>query len=161
MACDDHDCVVCKEYDLSYRAAIKAQRRLEDEARMDHIGQNGGEGLHYDVCEEDRELQNEGSDLFEDVQPCLDVKCDDCNCSSQYDAVKQPKHYELDILRSDGTLVQAIDVIHAVLSEEEFRGYCKGNQLKYLLRASKKNGDEDYRKAEQYINFMFTDWSEE
>ncbi|HZK25061.1 MAG TPA: DUF3310 domain-containing protein, partial [Oscillospiraceae bacterium] len=33
---------------------------------------------------------------------------------------------------------QVIDVIQSALTEEEFAGYCKGNALKYRLRAGDK-----------------------
>ena len=40
------------------------------------------------------------------------------------------------------------------LSEEEFRGYCRGNAIKYLSRAGKKTPDpkQDYEKAQWYLN---------
>ena len=39
------------------------------------------------------------------------------------------------------------------MSEEEYRGYLKGNILKYRLRAGKKlDGKEDIKKAMDYEN---------
>lgn len=38
---------------------------------------------------------------------------------------------------------EAIDVIKLVLTEEEYRGFLKGNILKYRLRAGKKNIEND------------------
>jgi len=52
---------------------------------------------------------------------------------SDKDLVNSPSHYQL----YPG--MQAIDVIRKVLTEEEFIGYCKGNSLKYRLRAGKKD----------------------
>jgi hypothetical protein len=51
----------------------------------------------------------------------------------EYDSVNKPKHYQL---FPDGT--QVIDVIKKSLSEEEYKGYLKGNILKYRLRAGRK-----------------------
>ena len=49
-----------------------------------------------------------------------------------FDKVVSPKHYDL----KNG--VEVIDIIRASLSEAEFAGFCKGNVIKYLLRAGKK-----------------------
>ena len=47
---------------------------------------------------------------------------------------------------------EAIEVIKAKLTREEFIGYCKGNVLKYTMRANYKGDhDTDIRKAEYYI----------
>lgn len=50
-----------------------------------------------------------------------------------HDEISNPAHYDL---FPDG--MQAIDVIRAALTPEEFAGYCKGNFLKYRLRAGEK-----------------------
>ena len=50
----------------------------------------------------------------------------------EHDDVNNPKHYDLFPDQ------QVIDVIQAALTEEEFVGYCKGNALKYRLRAGDK-----------------------
>jgi len=69
------------------------------------------------------------------------------------DPVSKPNHY---MLFADGT--EAIDVIRATLTPEEFRGYCKGNVLKYRLRAGKKDKlEQDIAKAETYAK-MLTDY---
>ena len=48
------------------------------------------------------------------------------------DEINSPSHY---MLFPD---MEAIDVIRAALTPEEFAGYCKGNALKYRLRAGEK-----------------------
>ena len=63
--------------------------------------------------------------------------------------VSNPKHYEL-----GNTGVEAIDVIEAVLTKEQYIGYLRGNLLKYHLRANKKNGDEDLQKADIYSGWL-------
>ena len=64
------------------------------------------------------------------------------------EAVNHPKHYKL-----DGLDIEAIDVIRSVLGAEKFRGYCRGNVLKYLIRAENKNGTEDLKKAKVYLEW--------
>lgn len=68
--------------------------------------------------------------------------------TEEVDMVNHPPHYKL----SNG--MESIDVIRAVLSPEEYKGWCKGNALKYQFRAGKKDPakeSEDYRKAEFYL----------
>lgn len=65
----------------------------------------------------------------------------------QDDPVNNPKHYQF----APG--IEAIDVIEAILTTEQFRGYCIGNALKYRLRAGDK-GDtqQDIDKSKWYQN---------
>ena len=63
--------------------------------------------------------------------------------------VEHPTHYDL-----EGLGVEVIDVIRSVLGATRFVGYCKGNVIKYILRADKKNGLEDLQKARVYLNWL-------
>lgn len=56
-----------------------------------------------------------------------------------------PEHYK------KGKL-EVIDIMTDQLSKEEFKGFCKGLIIKYLCRADHKNGLEDYKKAQWYLN---------
>lgn len=62
------------------------------------------------------------------------------------DMVNHPPHYQSE----NG--IECIDAIQAALTPEEFRGYCKGNALKYAWRERGKGGDEDLKKAAWYLN---------
>lgn len=48
--------------------------------------------------------------------------------------------------------IETIDYIKAKLTEEEYKGYLKGNIIKYISRAEQKNGAEDYKKAQWYTD---------
>lgn len=61
------------------------------------------------------------------------------------DMVNQPPHYT-----SGG--IETIDYMRAKMTPEEYRGFLKGNAIKYLSRAEMKGGAEDYKKAQWYIN---------
>lgn len=63
------------------------------------------------------------------------------------DAVLQPKHY------MQGSH-ECIDEIRAMLSPEEFKGFLKGNVIKYRYRANLKNGEEDLAKADNYAYYL-------
>ena len=47
--------------------------------------------------------------------------------------------------------IECIDAIKAALSPEEWRGFVKGNVLKYVWREAYKGGDCDLRKATDYL----------
>jgi hypothetical protein len=74
----------------------------------------------------------------------------------KFDKVNSPDHYKL-----RGLDIEAIDVIRGALTEDEFRGFCKGNVLKYTIREGHKNGDEDLKKAKKYLEFLEEDDSDE
>ena len=46
--------------------------------------------------------------------------------------------------------MQPWEVMEAVLTPEEFRGFLKGNVIKYSMRAGKKEGSDDAGKAQHY-----------
>jgi len=60
------------------------------------------------------------------------------------DPVNNPLHYNI-----GG--IEAIDAIVAA-TNEQVEGYLQGNILKYLWRYRYKNGLEDLRKAQWYLN---------
>lgn len=64
------------------------------------------------------------------------------------DNINSPKHYQL-----PGLNIEAIDVIKSVLGDDKFEGYCRGNVIKYILRADAKNGVEDLKKAKVYLSW--------
>ena len=60
------------------------------------------------------------------------------------DQVDQPEHYR------QGE-IECIDAIQAALTPEEFRGYCKGNVLKYVWRERHKGQGVSLAKARWYL----------
>jgi hypothetical protein len=63
----------------------------------------------------------------------------------QEDEVNHPAHY------TDGS-IECIEAIEAALTAEEFRGYCKGNNLKYTWRERRKGGTKSLKKAQWYLD---------
>lgn len=47
--------------------------------------------------------------------------------------------------------MQPVHVLKRYLTEEEFRGWTKGNAIVYLLRERDKGGDQDILKAGHHI----------
>jgi len=66
---------------------------------------------------------------------------------TQHDAVHTPNHYT-----AGG--MEVIDILRAKLTPEEFRGFLKGNIVKYTLRAELKGGAQDYQKASVYAGWL-------
>lgn len=62
--------------------------------------------------------------------------------------VKSPDHYKI---TED---LESIDILRALMTEEEFVGFCWGNVMKYIFRWKKKNGREDLKKARVYIDWI-------
>jgi len=61
------------------------------------------------------------------------------------EAVNHPDHY-------NASGIECIDAIEAALTPEEFRGFLKGNVIKYVWREKHKAGDQDLAKATWYLN---------
>lgn len=71
------------------------------------------------------------------------------------DLINSPQHYKVGGY-------EAIDVIQAKLTPEEFRGYCKGNILKYLMRANYKGKhNQDVGKADWYMERLWLETQDE
>lgn len=60
------------------------------------------------------------------------------------DDVNNPTHY------TQGE-IECIDAIRAALTPEEYRGYLKGNVMKYTWRERVKGATESLRKAQWYL----------
>ena len=70
--------------------------------------------------------------------------------TSEADNVKSPKHYMLGDLG-----IEVKDVIFEVTKDMKGKeAVCVGNILKYVMRARKKNGIEDYKKAYEYLGYL-------
>lgn len=64
----------------------------------------------------------------------------------RFDPVDKPEHYGLG-------KVECIEAIKASMSEEEYKGYLKGNTIKYLWRYQYKGKPvQDLKKAQWYLN---------
>lgn len=92
-------------------------------------------------------------DCFKDlpkVKPYISTydTVDDCDIQKE-DVVHSPDHYSL----PNGT--EVIDIIEHLLTPEEYRGYLKGNILKYTLRADKKGeAITDRQKSSKYLQWL-------
>ena len=65
--------------------------------------------------------------------------------NANVDVVNHPSHY------TSGK-IEVIRIMEDQLTDEEYRGYIKGQVIKYITRESRKNGLEDLKKAAWYLN---------
>jgi hypothetical protein len=100
---------------------------------------NGLPRYHYieAVKDEQHHAPSEPSEWWEDGKPT--------QLAREPDMVNSPPHYR------QGS-IETIDAIKAALTPEEFRGYVKGNAMKYVWRERNKGGDQDLEKAAWYLN---------
>lgn len=67
------------------------------------------------------------------------------NGTATQDIVNHPNHY-------NSYSREVIDTMQGSMTPEEFKGYLKGNVMKYINRYQFKNGVEDLKKAQWYLN---------
>lgn len=65
--------------------------------------------------------------------------------NSKNEMVNHPQHYT-------AGKIEVIDIMEDQLNPEEYRGYIKGQVMKYITREKYKNGLEDLKKAAWYLN---------
>lgn len=71
---------------------------------------------------------------------------------STKDIINNPNHYQINI---KGNNIEVIDIIDEVVKDyNPKQAFRVANILKYVLRANKKNGLEDFKKAKKYIEML-------
>jgi hypothetical protein len=124
------------EYTKKYRGAIGKVNSIYDNS----IGVEFGDGItiHYPKDQAIEHLA--GSDT---TYTLSDLKAD---CTNEYKKDNiNPDHYK-------SKSKETIERLQDNLTQGEFKGYLKGNILKYLDRYEHKNGVEDLNKAQWYLN---------
>jgi hypothetical protein len=66
----------------------------------------------------------------------------------------RPEHYQTG-------QQQPIEYMENSFTQEEYDGFCKGNIIKYVSRFRSKNGLEDLKKAQTYLQFLIDTYKEE
>jgi len=81
-----------------------------------------------------------------DVKPLdFTIKDKHLEIRKEGDRVNHPSHYTQGV-------IETIDYMESCLTPEEFCGGCKMNVLKYVSREKFKNGVEDLKKAQWYLD---------
>lgn len=126
---------ITTERDQRERELIDAKQQLAEMTEDRDNWQQAAQEAKQAIIELQAEYNQQPSVIVAPVKTATDE-----------DNVNSPSHY------TQGG-VETIDFIRAKLTPEEFEGYCKGNILKYVSRASHKGGHEDLQKAGKYIEF--------
>lgn len=82
----------------------------------------------------------------------LQSRVNDASLQQAFDTVQRPAHY-------NQSGIECIDAIAASMTPAEFQAYLKGNVQKYLWRYQHKNGVEDCRKAQWYLDRLVKELS--
>lgn len=79
---------------------------------------------------------------------CCQLPCANCVDGSEFvsHAVNHPKHYQ--------GKYECIDEMIAMFGVEAVKHFCMCNVYKYRFRAARKNGEEDIKKAEWYMEYL-------
>ena len=93
---------------------------------------------------------NNESLSFEDSKnnPLDNPYCFECGDSIKdfdKDQAINPDHYK-------DSEIECIDAIESMLSREEFTGFLRASHFQYMWRYKNKNGVEDLKKADWYLN---------
>ena len=83
-----------------------------------------------------------GDDIIMMTQKLYEYTGDSVHAST-VETVHGPKHYQGD---------ECILAMEKMLGHDEFRGFLRGNIFKYMWRYKDKNGIEDLRKANWYLD---------
>lgn len=87
----------------------------------------------------------------EEKNDYFDRMCNETDCDIgkggqlEFDVVSRPQHYA-------STSIECIDAMVETQGPEAVKDFCICNAFKYLWRHNSKNGDEDVRKANWYLN---------
>ena len=84
-------------------------------------------------------------DVYDGDEPCVSCDGENDKWQPKEDVVNHPSHYETGKF-------ECIDVMQEVFGKESVQNFCMCNAFKYIYRTKRKNGLEDVKKAQWYIN---------
>ena len=109
------------------------------------------------MWEPKKDMDKDCNTCFYDEQDISEYPCSDCSSFSNWRYEEGPISPVVDHVNSPGHYTayptEVIDMIRMILTEEQFKGYCLGNEIKYRMRAGIKDKNkivEDIMKAEKY-----------
>ena len=124
--------------------------REQKEKRFDELCMKKGDGLaNCSKCSgfvnELCNIKSTSNFTDEELDRALrDMEKDD-HSQHEFDAVERPQHYA-------STSIECIDAMVETQGTKAVVDFCVCNAFKYLWRHNSKNGDEDIKKANWYLN---------
>ncbi|EPY07443.1 hypothetical protein PAALTS15_09970 [Paenibacillus alvei TS-15] len=133
--------------DYESELARWAQQDSDNAARIDELQEDISSWKLR--AEELKQQRDDYKRSYEELILAAEQNTEEPERHPESDEVERPSRYTF-----GG--IETIDYIRAKLTPEEFRGYCKGNVLKYVSRERWKGKDEDLQKSMKYLEFMLT-----
>lgn len=106
---------------------------------------NTGTDLFDDYLEDGLVITYEDFIIYHPMTQEISSKLVRATNDEQTDNVNHPNHY-------NSYSREVIDTLQGSMTPDEFKGYLKGNIMKYVTRYQFKNGVEDLKKAQWYLN---------
>lgn len=103
-----------------------------------------GNDLFDDYLEDGLVISYEDFIIYHPMTQEIRSKLSRATNDEQKDNVNHPNHY-------NSYSREVIDTLQGSMTPDEFKGYLKGNIMKYVTRYQFKNGVEDLKKAKWYI----------
>lgn len=124
--------------------------RAQKENLFDKLCAKKGDGLAN--CSKCSEFVNDlcsRKNTFDFTDEELDMALRDMEKTNpgqhEFDTVERPEHYA-------STSIECIDAMVETQGVDAVKDFCVCNAFKYLWRHNSKNGDEDIKKANWYLN---------
>ena len=147
-----------REKELKYKVGDKVRVRKDLELGKSYKMESGrgadvvldmlpfaGEVVTITSCGDEYYVEEVGYFFTDDMFEGL---VEEAEVAKEVDMVNHPTHYQ-----NGG--IETIELIKEYLTPEEFRGYLKGNIIKYRERAPYKgNAEQDYAKALKYWEWL-------
>jgi hypothetical protein len=146
----DEPCLNCYPEDSKWQPKDPHSCRL-----CKYVESDGGEEPCVSCYDENDKWQPKEESIIRDCDTCkyaevsgFSEPCKNCDGSKwqpKEDVVNHPSHYETGKF-------ECIDVMQEVFGKEAVQNFCMCNAFKYIYRTKRKNGLEDVKKAQWYIN---------
>lgn len=139
-------------FELGYHWYYNGKQRIENITGMINSGEDMSltSGNMFNDKHKEITLQELRAMVNQDQgEPFLTPEC---TLNDQYaeiekvrqDMINSPNYYA-------DSAIECIDAMKAMMTHEQFVGYLRGNVFKYLWRYQKKNGAEDLKKSNWYL----------
>lgn len=99
------------------------------------------------LAETQSEIRPETTPKVERIKAVEVVSQPDNNTMDPKDSVTEPLHYK-------NLAIDTLELMSVNFSDEAYMGFLEGNVLKYVMRYKMKNGMQDLRKAQYYLELL-------
>lgn len=105
------------------------------------------EGFLKSLAEAQLEVRPETTPKVERIKAVEALNQPDNNTMNPKDSVTEPPHYK-------NLAIDTLELMSVNFSDEAYMGFLEGNVLKYVMRYKMKNGMQDLRKAQYYLELL-------